>query len=212
MNKIKSIAIDKLTAHPGNANRMSRANFAKLVRNIEQTGRYEPLIVRPEPKRGGLFQIINGHHRCRVLKKLGYTAADCLVWDVDDEQTDILLATLNRLSGADEPVKKIELIKRLNAKLNTKQLAKLLPYPEKQIQRLVCLERSGAAVLKDIETKAQAFAEPLVFFVSASQRLIIEQALALAAENVNEKTGPARRAEALCAIAKRFVENPVNYE
>ena len=44
---IQSIALDGLIAHPDNPNRMSSGNFAKLVRNIEQTGRYEPLIVRP---------------------------------------------------------------------------------------------------------------------------------------------------------------------
>jgi len=73
---------------------MSKANLAKLVRNIEQTGQYEPIIVRPHPQRKGCFQIINGYHRCHALTKLGYKTADCIVWDIDDKQTDILLATL----------------------------------------------------------------------------------------------------------------------
>jgi len=118
MNFVKSIAIAQLTAHPANANRMSKANFAKLVRNIERTGRYEPLIVRPQPKKKGFFQIINGHHRCRALKKLGIKQADAIVWDIDDSQTDIFLATLNRLCGTDETAKKAALIKRLNEKLD----------------------------------------------------------------------------------------------
>jgi ParB-like chromosome segregation protein Spo0J len=48
-NRVSRIAIDKLVAHPDNPNRMSKTNFAKLVRNIERTGRYEPLVVRPCP-------------------------------------------------------------------------------------------------------------------------------------------------------------------
>ena len=98
-NSIHSIALDKLDFHPDNPNKQSKVNFAKLVCNIERTGRYEPFVVRPSPKKTGCFQIINGHHRYHALAKLGYEAADAIVWDVDDEQTDILLATLNRLGG-----------------------------------------------------------------------------------------------------------------
>ncbi|MHC4624131.1 MAG: ParB/RepB/Spo0J family partition protein, partial [Planctomycetota bacterium] len=86
-NSVHSIALDKLASHPDNPNRQSKANFAKLVRNIARTGRYEPLIVRPHPEKEGYYQIINGHHRRRALSELGYEAADCIVWDVDDEQT-----------------------------------------------------------------------------------------------------------------------------
>lgn len=58
-SKIREIALDKLIPHPDNANRMSRAALAKLVRNIERTGCYEPLVVRPHPEQRGIFQIIN---------------------------------------------------------------------------------------------------------------------------------------------------------
>ena len=66
-NVIQSIELCKLTEHPGNPNRMSASNFAKLCRNIEQSGRYEPIVVRPDRQRKGFFQIINGHHRARAL-------------------------------------------------------------------------------------------------------------------------------------------------
>jgi len=204
---IQSIALDRLIAHPDNPNRMSSSSFAKLVRNIEQTGRYEPLIVRPyrekprhsrrgiaasrhcertkplalseaHPERDrrvkaegvqesralvtpakagvqrhreeldsrlrgndravgvsrtaipandnenqesrienrGRFQIINGYHRWQALRQLGYRRADVIVWDVDDHQADLLLATLNRLVGSDELSRKISLLKKLSKK------------------------------------------------------------------------------------------------
>ena len=155
-NSVRTIPLEKLIAHPDNPNRMSKVNFGKLVSNIERSGRYEPLIVRPWPNKsktvtaakagvqkdddamdsrlrgndikktspstipppsprlrraggtGDYFQIINGCHRCRALAKLGKKKAECVVWDVDDEQTDILLATLNRLGGKDELEAKVE--------------------------------------------------------------------------------------------------------
>jgi ParB/RepB/Spo0J family partition protein len=158
-NSIKSIPLDKLDAHPDNPNKQSRVNFGKLVRNIERTGLYEPLIVRPSPDKRGHFQIINGHHRCHALTKLGYKSADCIMWEIDDEQTDILLATLNRLGGSDNLGKKLKLLKRLNKRFDGGELAKLLPLKQKQIERLANLKvPSGPAKIN-----AKHFLSPLVF-------------------------------------------------
>ena len=137
---IQAIAIKKLVPHPDNPNRQSKINFAKLVRNIERTGMYEPLVVRPHPEKKGFFQLINGHHRCRALEQLGYKQANVIVWDIDDEQTDILLATLNRLGGSDELSKKLVLLKRLSENFKTKELGRLLPQTARQIERLVNLK------------------------------------------------------------------------
>ena len=207
-NSIQSIALDKLDFHPDNPNRQSKVNFAKLVRNIERTGRYEPLIVRPcpsvrTPKEGkaGYFQIINGHHRCHALAKLGYKTADCIVWDIDDEQTDILLATLNRLGGSDELGKKLNLLKRLNKRMESAELAKLLPQTAKQIERLTSLKMPSMPS----ETNAKCFSNPMVFFVNDAQQETIENALSLAKESRGEKTKAAKRAGALAQIAGDFL-------
>jgi uncharacterized ParB-like nuclease family protein len=101
-NKVRTVAIDKLLAHPANPNKMSNANLKKLQRNIRESGRYEPLVVRPS-RRDGYYQIINGHHRIRALKRLGYDKVDVVVWDVDEKQTNLLLATLNRLTNFKMP-------------------------------------------------------------------------------------------------------------
>ena len=54
-NVVRTIAIEKLVAHPDNPNRQSKVNFDKLVRNIERTGKYEPLIVRRLSEKKGVF-------------------------------------------------------------------------------------------------------------------------------------------------------------
>lgn len=205
-NSIQSIALDKLVAHPDNPNRQSRANFAKLVRNIERTGRYEPLVVRPCSEKAGCFQIINGHHRCHALAKLGYETADCIIWDINDEQTDILLATLNRLGGSDELGKKLKLLKRLNKTIVTGELAKLLPQTAKQIERLTNLKRPSLSAMQ-AKTAANCFANPLVFFVNDSQQEQIEKALSLVEEPKAEMTKAAKRAAALTHIAGYFLNH-----
>lgn len=202
-SSIQSIALDRLIAHPDNPNRMSRANFTKLVRNIERAGRYEPLIVRPHPEDSGCFEIINGHHRCRVLDRLGYDKADCVVWEIDDEQTDILLATLNRLVGSDELAKKLTLLKRLNKKLASGELAKFLPQTARQIERLSNLKVPSSPA----KINLTSFANPLVFFVSDTQQQIIENALSLVGEPQEKMTKAAKNAAALTHIAQYFVNS-----
>ncbi len=203
MSECVSIELDRLIVHPDNPNRMSKSNFAKLVRNIKLTGRYEPLIVRAHPTEKPRYQIINGHHRCDALLKLGYQKADCIIWDIDDGQTDILLATLNRLCGSDEPAKKSALFNRLNRRLEAAQLAKLLPNSARQIQRLASLSKSRIQ-LAALPADAQCLAEPLVFFVDDSQKLIIERAVSLAQKDAGKKTKAAKRAAALTNMAALF--------
>jgi len=210
-DSIQSINLDKLLAHPDNPNKMSKANFAKLVRNLARTGRYEPLIVRPSPERQGYFQIINGHHRWRALAQLGYKTADVVVWEIDDEQTDILLATLNRLGGSDDLAKKLKLLNRLSGRMTADKLAKLLPQTAKQIERLTSMLDSRcsmpAACVSQIGTrKSKSLANPMVFFVSDQQQQTIEKALSLATEKQNEKTKAAKSAAALTHIAEYFLD------
>ena len=215
-NSVQSIPLDKLDAHPDNPNEMSRTNFAKLVRNIERTGRYEPLIVRPSPDKADKFEIINGHHRCHALTKLGYKSADCIVWDIDDEQTDVLLATLNRLGGSDNLGKKLKLLKRLNKRFESGELAKLLPLKQKQIERLSSMLDSGYSMLDACKAQAETrklkiFANPMVFFLDDEQQQIVENALSLAGQPSGEvthdpghETKAAKRAAALTHIAGYF--------
>ena len=198
-NRVSSIPIDKLTAHPGNPNRMSKRNFVRLVRNIERTGRYELLVVR---RQGDGFQIINGHYRCRALKQLGYETADAVVWDVDDAEADILLSTLNRLGGSDVLEKKLALLGRLNRKMHAREMAKLLPFTRSQIERLKNLKVPSAPA----KISAKSFAVPMVFFLSAEQQQIVAEAMASTPKS-NDKTKAARNAAALTEMAQCFIKD-----
>jgi len=204
--KIRQIALEKLLPHPDNTSRMSRAAFAKLARNIERTGHYEPLVVRPHPGKRGLFQIINGHHRCQALRKLRHATADVVIWDVDDEQTDILLLTLNRLCGRDTLAKKLELLRRLHRRRSARDLAKLLPQTRGQLDRLMASRPMSATT----SPQSDDFAIPMVFFVDKTQQQAIEQALTTAGSHLDANTRSARRAAALTTVAGCFLGQAEN--
>ena len=209
LNQVQSIALDKLVAHPDNPNRMSKAKFAKLIRNIERTGRYEPLVVRPCPQKPDCFQIINGHHRWRALKELGYKTAEVVVWAVNDRDTDLLLATLNRLGGSDVLDKKLALLKRLNKSAfngRTAKLAKLLPQTSSQIKRLTELKISDCR--KAVENHQPQILNPLAFFLDDKQHKVVTKAMSAAMSEVEKnRTKALKNAAALTYIAQEFINS-----
>jgi len=201
-NQVTNIPIEKLVAHPDNPNRMSKGNFAKLVRNIGRTGRYEPLVVRPCSRRGGFFQIINGHSRWRALGELGYETAEAVVWKLDDHEACVLLATINRLGGSDVLDRKLAVLGRLERQMHSSEMTKLLPLSRTQIERLT---EMGAQGLSRIKPARVEFAAPLVFFVNNKQKKTIENALSLAGRRAGGRTRAARNAAALAEIAERMM-------
>ncbi len=220
-NRLIRIPIDRLVAHPGSPNRMSKRNFARLVRNIERTGLYEPLVVRPCPARNchscesrnpetgkftkrDCFQIINGQNRWLALRQLGYETVDAVIWDVSDAEAEILLCSLNRLKGSDVLAKKLDLLKRLSRRTEARELAKLLPFTRPQIEKLSNLKIPSVPA----DAAGKNFAVPMVFFLSTDQQQIVAEALASAPESSNKKTRAARNAAALTYIAQRSIKGP----
>ena len=204
--QIESIIMDKLIAHPANANRMSQTTFKKLIGHIAQSGNYEPVIVRRHPKQADCFEIINGHHRVKALKQLGHAECDCITWDVDDDQTLILLATLNRLAGVDKLDKKTELIKSLSKHFDAAELAKILPDTKKTIERLKDLSKIGNTQ----KLREKMFLSPQVFFLNDDENQIVAQALTQAMADITAGTIAQKRAKAIVKIAQSFTHKLQN--
>lgn len=169
------IALDDLESHPENANRMSEELLAKLVEHIRRSGQYPPLIVRPYSSGGGAaggggakYQVLDGHHRLEALRRLGYVEARCDVWDVDDERARLLLLTLNRLEGRDDPELRGELLRKLAEEMDAKLLADWVPDDAAAIERLIKLTDPPPppAPPPDLETMPHA----VTFFLTGPQR------------------------------------------
>ena len=201
---IHSISLRKLVANPDNPNKMSITKFVKLIRNIGKSGIYEPLLVRRCKKNTRYYELINGYHRCRALFKLGHKNADCVLFDVDDKQTNILMATLNRLGGQDDVGKRIDLLKSLIKKATPEGLAKILPCTPAQIKKLTELKMPTAPA----KMKAKYLFNAIVFFVTDEEKKIIEKAISKLAEQVKgEKTKTAKRSAALMILIEYFIKH-----
>lgn len=134
MDEIQDLPIDALAAHPLNSNVMSPRLFAKLKAALERGGPYPPVIVRPLGER---YQLLDGHHRVRALRELGRATVRGVVWDVDEDQALVLLATLNRLSGEDDPRKRGQVVAALRERHDWAELADRLPERVEQLKALL---------------------------------------------------------------------------
>jgi ParB/RepB/Spo0J family partition protein len=167
------LPIDRLDPHPLNSNVMPKALMDKLARSIERTGLYPPVIVRPVGER---YQILDGHHRVQVLKRLKRAEVQAVIWPVDEEQAMVMLASLNRMRGEDDPRKRADLVATLSRTMNESDLAKRLPEDVGRVKKLLALHRAPPPPTKAVPIDAMPVS--LHFFLLPAQRRAIERRLA----------------------------------
>jgi hypothetical protein len=204
----RTVPIDDLVPHPLNANVMSEDLRAKLRAHIKRTGRYPFLVVRPHPEEQGKYQVLDGHHRLVILRELGQREVRCDVWDVNDREAKLLLATLNRLEGQDLPIRRATLIHELLSDMNLSDLAGLLPETDKQLEELHALlefpaEEIAAQLEAEAEESERVLPQVISFVVTPQQAETIAEAVELASDGT---PGRDRKARGLANLARLFLE------
>ncbi len=207
-DRLLRIPLDQLHAHPANANVMEEDRLETLARNIQREGQYPPLIVRPHPSIENEWELLDGHQRESVLRRLGHTDALCYIWPCDDATALLLLATLNRLEGDDLPVKRAELLAELSELLPEEQLAKLLPEDAAAIRDTrSLLNVDFASLLEDLtraaEPRSETAPRACTFALLPEDESDVEAAVAAAAQALSGKN---RRGRALAAICRAYLE------
>lgn len=176
--------------------------FQKLIENIDRTGNYPPVVVRPDPFLAGGYQILDGHNRVAALSELGEKTATCFNWPCNDRDALVLLATLNRLEGQDVPIRRAGLLDELSRLLPAEELALLLPETARQIdETLELLDLDIEKVLVDLEAandKQSSTGPRLIsFLVEPDDELVILDLLNRRAATLQ---GRNRRGRALAII------------
>ena len=209
---VRPIPVRSAAGHGTLAGRACRGSTASRTRarecgpkgSFEGTGRVRSK--RQNGENSARYQILNGHHRARVLRELGHTRARCDVWDVDDDEARMLLATLNRLEGRDDPKARARLVAHLATGRSAEDLARLLPEPPDAVERLLRLAEPPPepAPPDSLAPLPQA----LIFFLSEEQEAVVREALGAVAEG-RAAEGAARlgRAERLERLALWYLES-----
>jgi ParB-like chromosome segregation protein Spo0J len=204
----RMVPIDDLRPHPLNSNVMPEDLREKLRAHIHRTGRYPIIVVRPQPEEPGCYQVLDGHHRVEILRDLGHAEARCDVWNVDDREAKLLLATLNRLQGQDSPIRRAQLLHELLGEMNLGDLSGLLPETDKQIEELHALlefpaEEIAALLAEEAEQQEKVLPRVMTFVVTPDQEQLIEQAVDLASDGT---AGRDRKARGLANLARHYLK------
>lgn len=96
--KVSDIAVGLLVEAADNPNSMDAQQLEMLGHAIKKVGFLQPALVRQLP--AGRYEIIDGHHRIKAARELGYTDIPCVVLDNSDDAKAVALRIgMNRLRG-----------------------------------------------------------------------------------------------------------------
>jgi ParB family chromosome partitioning protein len=95
----------------------SRATFtleqeAELKASIEQNGFTIPILVRPVAE--GKYELIDGEHRIKVVKGMGWTKIPAIITTTDEKRAAVLNFLANTARGTQNPIDISEALNRAN--------------------------------------------------------------------------------------------------
>jgi len=91
INKIDPNPFRNLDDHP-----LEESRILLILKSIQTTEVWRKMIVRPHPKKKGVFQQAFGHHTIAAIKRFGQTTIDADVVDYNDNQMLFCFAEDNR--------------------------------------------------------------------------------------------------------------------
>lgn len=178
----KQVAIDLIDPNKWNPNVETPEMFAKVKANIEKYGFVDPVFVRAKGER---YELIDGEHRWRAAKQLGYSEIICEVIEgLDDFDAALLTVNMNNLRGEDDPVKRGRIFKDLREK--RPDLVAMLPFEEFQVQAEIDLITfNPEEEYKDAKPPVLDGTAKMSFVVSLDRVDLVSKVLAQYDENVD---------------------------
>lgn len=116
--KTTDLNIELLVPNPWNPNKQPDGTFKKLLSSIKVIGLLNPIIVR---KKEELYEIIDGQHRTKALKELGFKKAPCIIKECTDEEVKAILFA-SCIKGKHDSYKSLEIIEEISDKKDAKFL------------------------------------------------------------------------------------------
>ena len=200
--KTERISVNLIDENEYNPNEMDENHYLKLVQNIKKKGFRKPIEIR---KNGERYTIVDGAHRFRACKELGYTEVDCIVDEID--VTEAMVDTLNaNIHGSHNPYKEALMFKQIHDRYTLQDIEKLTVFNQGELKDKLDLLGLPANVQKQIEEmqeKEQKEAPVvLTFIIKETEKQIVMDALELFEEATDKN-------KALLALCKSVLEKQV---
>jgi ParB family chromosome partitioning protein len=83
----REVPIELIEANPDQPRRyFAEAELAELSQSIRESGVLQPILLRPSPRKPGMFEIVAGERRWRATQAAGHHAIPALVRELTDER------------------------------------------------------------------------------------------------------------------------------
>jgi len=130
--RIEKISVDKIKPNTWNPNQMTEEQEKYLEQEYKRIGYVQPILVRPK---GNHYEIIDGEHRWKVAKKVGFKEIECVIVEMSDEEAKLTTINMNKIKGVDNPIKLAELLEEL--KKTDPSLIDLVAMEREEIDSLI---------------------------------------------------------------------------
>lgn len=136
--EVEEVDVGSIKPNKYNPNRQDETHFEMLQKSIEDDGFTQPIVVNRKTS-----EIVDGEHRWRIAKKIGYEKVPVVFVNMTDEQMRISTLRHNRARGQEVPELTAQVLKELE-QLGALDLAKEgLFLTDLEVERM--LEEADAA-------------------------------------------------------------------
>jgi len=133
---IREVDINLVHPNPYNPNKMDDRTYKLTLKSIEEDGLMGEIIVREDPDKPNEFIIIDGEHRWKAARELGYETIKVEVKAKDTPEAMISTLRLNKARGENDPIKEAEVIHELHKTYSTEEIEEKLGYTKEEQEGL----------------------------------------------------------------------------
>lgn len=111
----KEVDIDKVRPNQWNPNVQDKKIFEKEKKSIQDLGFLGSILVRDHAVTG-YYEILDGEHRWKACKELGYTKIPVeSIGKISDKEAQLLTVLINNLRGKDDIFKRAKILEQLES-------------------------------------------------------------------------------------------------
>ena len=199
MNKFTTrkieVDIKLIEPNPWNPNLQSDFIYQKEIESIKKFGLLGSILVR---ETAGIYQILDGEHRWKACKELGFTKIQVeTIGEIPDEQARTFTILLNNIRGKDNIEKRAELFKQLDEG----QLS-LLPFTKEEIENEKALfEFDFSQYDKQEKIEQRKTTNTLCFALTENERELWDKAI----EEIKKQNSKVNEIEIFLKILKEYL-------
>lgn len=134
-NKTEIVDIESVIPNAWNPNIQTNEIYEKELESLKRYGQIAPILVREQ---NGVYELIDGEHRLRGMKQLGYKKI--LIFDaagLSESDAKQLTIIMNEVRGRADSTKLSKLFQELSLDVPLEELTKIIPYSDVEMRNMV---------------------------------------------------------------------------